>query len=147
VNGHSPGPDLELGVIGNCEVAGLVDRLGRLVWACLPRLDGDPAFSALLTPEGGDAPLGVFAIDLQGLTHASRRYLRNSAVLETILRDGAGNVVRIVDFCPRFRRRGRIFRPMMFIRIVEPLAGRPANRCATRARTTSASTRRSCAIA
>jgi GH15 family glucan-1,4-alpha-glucosidase len=128
VSAHPPGPDLELGVIGNCEVAGLVDRLGRLVWACLPRLDGDPAFSALLTPEGGDAARGVFAIDLQGLAHASRSYLRNSAVLETILRDGAGNVVRIVDFCPRFRRRGRIFRPMMFIRIVEPLAGRPAIR-------------------
>jgi hypothetical protein len=26
------GPDLDLGVIGNCQVAGLIDRLGRLVW-------------------------------------------------------------------------------------------------------------------
>ena len=60
------GPDLDLGVIGNCQVAGLIDRLGRLVWGCLPRLDADPAFSALLTPEGGDAQTGVFAIDLQG---------------------------------------------------------------------------------
>jgi GH15 family glucan-1,4-alpha-glucosidase len=128
MSSHPHGPDLELGVIGNCEVAGLVDRLGRLVWACLPRLDGDPAFSALLTPEGGDGRRGVFAIDLQGQADASRSYLRNSAVLETILRDGAGNVIRVVDFCPRFRLRGRIFRPMMFIRIVEPLAGRPAVR-------------------
>jgi GH15 family glucan-1,4-alpha-glucosidase len=122
------GPDLELGVIGNCEVAGLIDPWGRLVWACLPRLDGDPAFCALLTPEGGEGRKGVFAIDLQGQVDAARRYLRNTAVLETILRDGQGNVVRIVDFCPRFRPRGRIFRPMMFIRIVEPLAGRPAIR-------------------
>ena len=121
-------PDLDLGVVGNCEVAGLVDRLGRLVWACLPRLDGDPAFNALLKTEGGDARTGVFAVDLQGQAAASRRYLRNSAVLETILRDDHGNVARIVDFCPRFRRLGRIFRPMMFIRLVEPLAGRPVVR-------------------
>ena len=46
-----PGADLDLGAIGNCQVAGLIDRLGRLVWGCLPRLDGDPAFSALLTRE------------------------------------------------------------------------------------------------
>jgi hypothetical protein len=57
----------------------------------------------LLTPEGGDGRRGVFAIDLQGQADASRSYLRNSAVLETILRDGAGNVIRVVDFCPRFR--------------------------------------------
>jgi GH15 family glucan-1,4-alpha-glucosidase len=123
-----PGPDLDLGVIGNCEVAGLVDRLGRLVWACLPRLDGDPIFCGLLTPEGGDARLGVFAIDLQGQAEATRGYVRNSAVLETVLRDSQGNALRIVDFCPRFRRRGRMFRPMTFIRIVEPVAGRPVIR-------------------
>jgi Glucoamylase and related glycosyl hydrolases len=123
-----PGPDLDLGVIGNCEVAGLVDRQGRLVWACLPRLDGDPAFDALLTPLGGDSPTGVFAVELQGQTEATRHYVRNTCVLETVLRNAQGDVVRIVDFCPRFRRRGRIFRPMMFVRLVEPLAGRPVVR-------------------
>ncbi|HET7202000.1 MAG TPA: glycoside hydrolase family 15 protein, partial [Steroidobacteraceae bacterium] len=122
------GPDLDLGVIGNCEVAGLIDRYGRLVWGCLPRLDGDPAFNALLTPLGGDSPTGVFAVELQGLVDATRAYVRNSAVLETILRGSQGDAVRIVDFCPRFRRRGRIFRPMQFVRIVEPLAGRPVVR-------------------
>jgi GH15 family glucan-1,4-alpha-glucosidase len=122
------GPDLDLGVIGNCQVAGLVDRLGRLVWGCLPRLDADPAFSALLTAEGGDSDTGVFAIDLQDQAHVTRSYLRNTAVLETILDDGRGNVLRILDFCPRFRSRGRMFRPMMFVRIVEPIAGRPIAR-------------------
>ena len=28
-----------------------------------------------------------------------------------------------MDFCPRFRARGRMFRPMMIVRLVEPLAG------------------------
>lgn len=40
--------DLDLGVIGNCEVAALIDSEATLVWGCLPRLDGDPVFHALL---------------------------------------------------------------------------------------------------
>src|SRR5688572_32417638 len=41
---------------------------------------------------------------------------------------------RIVDFAPRFRSRGRVFRPMMFVRSVEPLAGRPTLRLRLRDR-------------
>lgn len=120
-----PGPTLDLGVIGNANVAALVDNGGRIVWFCLPRPDGDPVFSALLTPEGGDSPRGVFAIDLQDQVARAQRYLRNTAILETVLRDAQGGELRITDFCPRFRTRGRMFRPTMIVRIVEPLAGRP----------------------
>lgn len=116
---------LDLGVIGNCEVSGLIDSFGRLVWACLPRPDGDPAFCALLDAAGGDAHKGVFAVDLLGCRTSAQEYLRNSAIVSTRLDDGAGNVVQLTDFCPRFRQRGRMFRPMMFVRLVEPLRGRP----------------------
>jgi len=113
------------GVIGNCQVAALIDEQGRYVWACLPRPDGDPVFSCLLQKEGGDSRTGVFAVDMVDLTRSEQCYLRNSAILETRLYDSHGGVVRIVDFAPRFRTRGRVFRPMMFVRTVEPLAGRP----------------------
>jgi GH15 family glucan-1,4-alpha-glucosidase len=113
------------GVIGNCQVAALVDEQARLVWACLPRPDGDPVFSALLTKEGGDSDKGVFAVDMVDLTRTEQSYLRNSAILETRMYDSHGGVLRIVDFSPRFRTRGRVFRPMMFVRAVEPLSGRP----------------------
>jgi GH15 family glucan-1,4-alpha-glucosidase len=116
---------LDLAVIGNCEVSGLVDALGRLVWMCLPRPDGDPAFSALLTRELGAAARGVFAVELNELAAAEQNYERNTAIVTTVLRDVRGGSLRITDFCPRFRKRGRMFRPMMMIRIVEPLAGRP----------------------
>jgi GH15 family glucan-1,4-alpha-glucosidase len=116
------------GVIGNCQVAALIDEQARMVWACLPRPDGDPVFSALLQKEGGDSRTGVFAIDMVDLTRTEQQYLRNSAILETKLYDSHGGVVRIVDFAPRFRTRGRVFRPMMFVRSVEPLAGRPTLR-------------------
>jgi GH15 family glucan-1,4-alpha-glucosidase len=119
---------MNYGVIGNCQVAALVDEQARMVWACLPRPDGDPVFCGLLTKEGGDSEKGVFAIDMIDLTRTEQTYLRNSAIIETRLYDSHGGVLRIVDFAPRFRSRGRVFRPMMFVRSVEPLAGRPTLR-------------------
>ena len=47
---------LDLGVIGNCAVASLIDAEARHVWFCFPRLDGDPLFNALVNgtePEDG----------------------------------------------------------------------------------------------
>jgi hypothetical protein len=69
-----PWGDLDLAPIGNCAVSALVDRRGAFVWACAPRVDGDPLFSALL---GGVDPLateaqGVWAIELEGLSARSR---------------------------------------------------------------------------
>src|SRR5689334_14604950 len=122
------GARMNYGVIGNCQVAALVDDRARLVWACLPRPDGDPVFSALLQKEGGEAQNGVFALDMVELTRTEQAYLRNSAILETRLYDAHGGVMRVVDFSPRFRTRGRVFRPMMFLRIVEPVSGRPTLR-------------------
>ena len=71
---------------------------------------------------------GVFAIDMIDLTRSEQTYLRNSAIIETRLYDAHGGALRILDFAPRFRSRGRVFRPMMFVRSVEPLAGRPTLR-------------------
>ena len=116
---------LDLAVVGNCEICALIDYQGRVVWMCLPRPDGDPVFSALLTREQGAAARGVFAVDLQDAIEAEQQYIRNTAIVETVLRDAQGGVVKITDFAPRFRGRGRMFRPVMLVRIVEPLAGRP----------------------
>jgi len=118
-------PNLNLGVIGNCQVAALIDDRGRIVWACLPGPDGDPVFSALLSAEGGAAGRGVFAVDLTDAVSGEQRYVHNTAILETTLHDVRGGALRVTDFCPRFRSRGRTFRPMMLVRIVEPVAGRP----------------------
>jgi GH15 family glucan-1,4-alpha-glucosidase len=120
-----PHNGLNLGVVGNCQIAALIDERARVVWACLPRPDADPVFSALLFKEGGDSARGVFAVDLVDFARGEQRYLRNSAVLETVLHDSHGGSVRVLDFCPRFRSRGRMHRPMMLIRTIEPGAGRP----------------------
>ena len=114
---------LDLGVIGNCVTAALVDRRGRIVWWCYPRLDGDPLFCALLDPPdetGG----GFMDVEVEHAGASEQRYLANSACLETTLSDQAGSRLRIVDFCPRFKRHGRTFRPPMLIRRIEPVHGR-----------------------
>ncbi|HEY1314681.1 MAG TPA: trehalase-like domain-containing protein, partial [Steroidobacteraceae bacterium] len=116
---------LDLAVIGNCQVAALIDSQGRIVWGCLPKPDADPVFCALLSRAGGASSSGVFAVDLRDMTDAKRIYLRNTAIVETTLSDAHGNSLKITDFCPRFRSRGRNFRPMAFVRLVEPIRGRP----------------------
>lgn len=116
---------LQLAAIGNCEVSALLDARGAIVWACWPRPDADPVFSALLDARAHDAPTGVCAVDVVGLAATRQQYLPNTAIVETVLTDEHGASLRIRDFCPRFRARGRMFRPAAFVRIVEPVQGRP----------------------
>ncbi len=120
-----PAGSLDLAVIGNCQVAALVDKQGRIIWACLPKPDADPVFCALLQRDGGDSVSGVFAVDLRDMVAANRTYDRNTAIIETTLTDAKDNAVKITDFCPRFRSRGRNFRPMAIVRLLEPVKGRP----------------------
>lgn len=117
--------NLDLGLIGNCQVASLIDNLGTHVWTCLPRFDGDPAFCQLLAGSNPSARQGRWAVELIDRVTCTQAYERNTAILETTLSDSSGAVVSVTDFCPRFRQYGRNFRPAMLVRIVRPLAGRP----------------------
>ena len=123
-------PNLDLAVVGNCTWAGLIDDRARLVWACLPRFDSDPVFSALLGAEIGDD--GVFSIDLIDFAESERRYDGNTAILRTILRDAHGGAVEVCDFAPRFANFGRTYRPTMLMRRVTRLSGEPRIRVVLR---------------
>jgi len=118
---------LDLWPIGNCQVSALVDRAGRFVWACVPRVDGDPAFCSLLDdhPPSAEGARGFWEIDLEGGVETHQEYLRNTAILITRHSDGAGNAIEVTDFCPRHYRHGRMYRPVAFARIVRPIAGSP----------------------
>lgn len=115
--------NLDLAVVGNCSWAGLIDERARLVWACLPRFDSDPVFSALLSEGTGDD--GTFAIDLIDFESSERSYDGNTAILRTVLRDRHGGEVEVIDFAPRFANFGRTYRPTMLMRRVTPIAGEP----------------------
>ena len=114
---------LDLWPIGNCQVSALIDRLGDIVWACVPRVDGEPVFSSLL---GGDqAAHGHWAVELDACLSVEQSYLRNTPILTTRKTDESGNAIEIIDFCPRFRRLGRTYRPVAFVRMVRPVHGSP----------------------
>lgn len=103
----------DLALIGNCSIGALVDGMGRIVWGCFPRFDGDPVFCSLLR-EKHDS--GVFGIEIADFERAEQEYLENTAVLVTRLYDRHGGGVEITDFAPRFGQYGRMFRPMMLVR-------------------------------
>lgn len=118
---------LDLFPIGNCAASALVDREGRFVWACVPRVDGDPFFSALLSggdPAGDDAR-GLWDVVVEGAVRTDQAYVRNTPVLRTVITSRSGASVEIIDFCPRYRHHGRIYRPLSFVRMLRPLSGAP----------------------
>jgi GH15 family glucan-1,4-alpha-glucosidase len=118
-------PSLDLGVTGNCVVSALIDRCARIVWSCLPRLDGDPVFHALGDGDGSANARGVFEIELGGFERSEQEYVRNTAVLVTRLYSTNGSAIEVTDHCPRFERFGRMFRPQALVRRVRALAGTP----------------------
>ncbi|MFN3388506.1 MAG: glycoside hydrolase family 15 protein [Allosphingosinicella sp.] len=118
--------DLNLWPIGNCQVSALIDSEAGFVWGCAPRVDGDPLFSALLSPEGeSDLPRGEWRISLENQVSVEQHYLRNTPILVSRLTAADGAIADIYDFCPRFARSGRMYRPVAFVRIVRPIAGVP----------------------
>jgi len=86
---------LDLAVIGNCIFSALIDKQARIVWSCMPRFDGEPVFSSLLGGDGAatvwdQAIDGAFDIAIENFDRSEQRYLKNSAIVETILYDKAG---------------------------------------------------------
>ncbi|MEO1199701.1 MAG: glycoside hydrolase family 15 protein [Pseudomonadota bacterium] len=126
---------LDLGMIGNCSYAALIDERARIVWCCLPRFDSDAVFSALINGRAGDrdhAPEdGVFSIELDGYRSSEQSYIDKTAILRTVLY-GAEGSVEVIDFAPRFYQRGRAFRPRTLIRRITPLSGSPRIRIQVR---------------
>lgn len=116
---------LDLWPIGNCNVSALVDRTGRFVWGCIPRVDGDPVFSSLLGGSGKSAETGFWSIDLEDHVLTEQHYIRNTPILITRHTDRTGGAVEVIDFCPRVSRQDRTYRPMAFVRIVRPISGSP----------------------
>jgi GH15 family glucan-1,4-alpha-glucosidase len=110
---------LDLGIIGNSTIAGLIDEQARYQWLCLPRLDGNPIFDALL---GGRGSFGVWMEDLKS---REQSYEPNTAILRTKLTSEDGSILEIIDFAPHFEKRGRTFRPTSFVRQFKVLSGAP----------------------
>jgi GH15 family glucan-1,4-alpha-glucosidase len=114
--------DLDLAVIGNGRLAALLNPHGRIVWCCFPRFDSNPIFCRLVA---GSEEKGFSDVLLEDAVNNQSAYVRNTAIVETILTDARGGSIRITDFAPRFRNFGRMTKPPQLVRIIEPLSGMP----------------------
>ena len=83
-------------LIGDCETAGLVSRMGSIDWLCLPRFDSPACFAALL----GTSDHGRWLLAPAETPRAvRRRYREGTLILETEFETTDGIVV-VVDCMP-----------------------------------------------
>ena len=117
---------MDLALVGNCNIAALVDRNARVVWYCLPRFDGDPVFHQLMGAPSGHHMDGAFSVEMEDLHETEQSYIENTAIVRTVLK-GSSGTVEIIDFAPRYESRGRAYRPQTLVRRIRPLAGDSAH--------------------
>jgi GH15 family glucan-1,4-alpha-glucosidase len=85
----------DLALIGDRRTAALLTRRGDVVWYCPGRFDRPSLFAALLDTERG----GAWRLELPGAEPAGRRYIEDSAVLETQFKSPNGPLI-LTDFMP-----------------------------------------------
>jgi len=111
----------DYGLIGNCRSASLVSRDGSIDWLCWPRFDSPSLFAALLDPARG----GHFAIRPTAPFRSERRYIPDTAILETTFHTADGTCV-VRDLMPvadAYGSGGGIVPEHELLRDVEGLAG------------------------
>ncbi len=90
----SPYPPIgDYGAIGDCRTMALVSRTASIDWWCEPRFDAPALFSRILDWGKG----GSFHLQGMDLKPMGRRYLPDSAILETSL-DLEGGSITVTDF-------------------------------------------------
>ena len=100
-----PLPIEDYALIGDTGTAALVGSDGSIDWLCLPRFDSPACFAALL----GDRDHGRWLIGPAGEAACSRRYVGDSAVLESTYTTATGTF-RVTDVMPIADKRADVVR-------------------------------------
>ena len=100
-----PLPIEDYAVVGDTHTAALIGRDGSVDWLCLPRFDSPACFAALL----GSNDHGRWLIGPVGEARCSRRYVGDSAVLESTYTTATGTV-RVTDVMPLADERADLIR-------------------------------------
>ncbi len=106
-----PLPIEDYAAIGDGHTAALIGINGSLDWLCLPQFDSPACFAGLLGDDGN----GHWLIGPAGEHTATRRYIGDTAVLETTYRTEEGEV-RVTDLMPTGDRRADVIRRVEGVR-------------------------------
>jgi GH15 family glucan-1,4-alpha-glucosidase len=110
-----------MGIIGNCSYIAYINTQADVKWMCMPRFDSSFLFGSLLDSEKG----GSFQIAPMTNEYTSKQYyIENTNILCTEFACADGRF-RVTDLAPRFKQNERYFKPLMLLRKIEPLEGRP----------------------
>ena len=104
-------PIEDYAAIGDGHTAALIGINGSLDWLCLPQFDSPACFAGLL----GDDDNGHWLIGPAGEHTAERRYVDDTAVLETTYRTETGEI-RVTDLMPTGERRADVVRRVEGVR-------------------------------
>lgn len=116
------------GIIGNCAYLALSGLDGNIGWLCWPRFDSSFVFGSLLDEDKG----GYFYAHPEWDSYtSSQQYIPNTNILETVF-DCDDGQFKVIDFAPRFYQYERYYKPLMLIRKIVPLSGRPRVKVACR---------------
>jgi GH15 family glucan-1,4-alpha-glucosidase len=98
-------PIEDYALIGDTATAALVGCDGSVDWLCLPRFDSPACFAALV----GDEDNGRWLLGPEGEHTQTRRYVGDSAVLETTYTTATGRV-KVIDVMPTADQRADLVR-------------------------------------
>ncbi len=104
-------PIEDYAAIGDGHTAALIASNGSLDWLCLPQFDSPACFASLLGDDGN----GHWLIGPAGEHSVSRRYIDDTAVLETTYTTETGQV-RVTDLMPTGERRADVIRRVECLR-------------------------------
>jgi GH15 family glucan-1,4-alpha-glucosidase len=106
-----PLPIEDYAAIGDGHTVALIGSNGSLDWMCLPQFDSPACFAGLL----GDDDNGHWLLGPVGEHTAERRYVGDTAVLETTYRTETGEI-RVTDLMPTGERRADVVRRVEGVR-------------------------------
>ncbi len=106
-----PLPIEDYAAIGDGHTVALIGINGSLDWMCLPQFDSPACFAGLL----GDDDNGHWLLGPVGEHTAERRYVGDTAVLETTYRTETGEI-RVTDLMPTGERRADVVRRVEGVR-------------------------------
>lgn len=79
-------PISDYALLGDTRTGALASKAGSIDWMCAPTFDSDPIFGRLI----GGSKAGSFVVEIDGATSHRRRYVDDSAVLETEVHTKSG---------------------------------------------------------